>query len=245
MNLWVVMGIIFVLIVGLAIYKFTKSVFRAIFLALSAVMVLFFTVGILIFMDALEFQEKYPTQPSLYILEDTGKFVAGFSGVLGENFDPEYVSSEELSDYQTNYLQGDIESILKGNYKIFVIDAKALSFVETVNGSGIVELTLQDLQEILSSDNPVEVYIEKQLGDTTQLTLVKQNLLSDMGLQGEGEFKGAVFGLLFAEAFSQRGPLLLFEKYQEDQVAILPESFLIKLLKRMPLSILKSMIVTR
>ena len=121
MTIELIILIIIFAVVGLIIFKITKSILKAVFLAISALMIILFIFTALFVSDVKDFQEKNNQMPSLYLLEDQNTVIAGFSGISGEEFEPSYVTAEQLAAHQSSYEKEDLKQILGDNYKLFII----------------------------------------------------------------------------------------------------------------------------
>ena len=65
----------------------------------------------------------------LYLLEDEGTLVAGFSAIISGEFTPDFVSDEELGEYQEDYELDKLAALLGDNYKVFIIKKSVLDSV--------------------------------------------------------------------------------------------------------------------
>lgn len=238
MTTGLIIWLVLIIVAGLIIYKITKSIFKAIFLALSVGVIIIIILGGLIISDINDFRENAQTQPNIYLLEDNGEIIAGFSGILGEDFQPDFVE-EELGPYN------NLDGLLGNNYKLFLVKKQALGSVEEVEGEDIT-LTRQEILDMIASDSPVDDFIKKQYPNlpAAQLSGARQSLLSQMEIENDAEFKGTLFAATFASAMEEQGPLFIFDQYKEGNIIIHPETAMFKFLKIIPSSILKNVITT-
>ena len=243
MTIEAIIWLVLVIIIALVIFKITKSIFKAIFLAISAGVLIIIIIGAMVISDSMDFKDNFPTQPSLYLFEGKDNVISGFSGVLGDDFKPSFVSEEKLASYSTNYKQDNLKAMLGNNYKVFIIKKQALASVDRVEGDD-TELTRADLDKLLASETPIDDYIEMQIGivPASQKAQAREQLLNQIGIESDVEFKGAIFGTLFTTAGEERGPLFIFEEYKEGNIIVYPETALFKFMKRMPISFVKNVI---
>jgi hypothetical protein len=199
--------------------------------------------GALAVFDANDFKEKFSTQPSLVLLEEEGNLVAGYSSIMGENNTPSFVSSEQLASYQTKYEQGNLKDVLGQNYKIFIVKKQALDSIDKISAEG-PQLTRQDIDNLLASETPIDDFITAQVGNATesQKDLAKQQMLSEISIKDDIEFKGTLFQALFGSAIDKEGPLFIFEQYKQGNITIYPETMMFKVLKRMPLFLMGKLV---
>ena len=134
----------------------------------------------------------------------------------------------------------DLDSILGSNYKIFIIKDSAF---DDINAS-IQDLSKQEIDKLIASETPIDDYIKLQMPDvsSSQLPLARQQVLSQLEIEGDSEFKAALFGSLFSISIEQEGPLFLFDQFKQENVMVHPETMMFKLMKKIPNFILNSVI---
>jgi hypothetical protein len=240
MALETIIWLVLIIIIGLVIWKVTKSIMKAVFLAISAGVLILIIFGGLVIADAKDFKENFPTQPSLYLYEVDNKFISGFAGVIGEEFTPSFISKENLDSYDAD----DLESVLASNYKLFIVKEQALDTVETVGKDEDIVLTKQEVDDLLASDSPIDDYIVLQLGDISesQKALARKQVNEGMKIESDAEFRGFLFATLFSTAVEQEGPLFVFDQYKEGNIIVYKETALFKFMKKMPVSLVSKFV---
>ncbi|MBR9691918.1 hypothetical protein GOV06_03965 [Candidatus Woesearchaeota archaeon] len=239
MTTEIIVLLVLLIIAGLIIFKITKSIFKAIFLASTALTLIILILGSFIVLDANDFRKNFQTQPSIFVLEDDGEISAGFSAVLGEDeFNPDYLLEEKLGTYDPD----NLDELLGENYKIFFVKKQALDSVETVEG-GDMKLTKEEIFEMIDSETTIDDFVRSQVKDIppSQFPALKKQMMEQMNINEDAELKGALFGAAFAAAMEDN-PLFLFEQYKEGNIIIYPETAMFKFLRKVPLSLLKNMV---
>jgi len=239
MAIETIIMLVLVILGALMVFKVTKSILKAVFLAVSVILLIVIIGGYFVVSDANDFREKFPSQPSIYLLKDDEKIIAGFSGILEENFTPSPALEEQINSYQYDYEQKNLNKILGENYKLFIMNKSAFDFVNEVS-AGEKPLAKQEIFDLLDSSMPINDYLSKQGIPDSQKSKARQDLLAQMNIKDDTEFKGILFGLLYATAMSKEGPLFMFDQVRNENMIVYPETAMFKLLKQIPSSFIQN-----
>lgn len=229
-----------VVIAGLLAFKFTKSVIKSIFLAFSLLGIILGVIVALIAADAIDFNKNFQTRESLFVLEENGKILTGFSGIMGEGLTPSYLKAEEISSLHQNY--DDLDVVLGDHYKLFIIKRNFFDTLETIE-SGDVSFGKQEFFDMVSSDNPLDSFIANQYPNLSDASIpkIKKDLLEQLEIEEESQFSGTLFAVSLGAAMKD-SPVFLFAQYQKGNVIIYPETMLFKAMKRIPSSLLQKLV---
>jgi len=233
MALGTILSLIFILIVGIIIYKLTKSIMKGVFISISILSLILLISGVMLISDVMEIKENFPTKPNLYLLEDN-KYIAGFSTIASENAELTLINSVKIEEYNKK----DLEDIIENNYKLFIINKKSLDLIKSVK-IGNNELTIEELKDLIKSETPIEDFLSKDI-PRNQLESAKRQLMNQYKITDESQFKG----MLFAIALSSEENMMLFilNNLNGESAQIYPETIAFKLLKKVPLSLLENAI---
>ncbi len=222
-------------------------------LSLSALAGLVFSVavfgfGILLQMDTSDFSENFESSAKTILLEDNGEIRAGFTGVLTPDQPPVFLDENKIAQYNVYYQRGEQDKIKGESYKLIIVKRPAFEVIEKISFAG-EDISREDAFAIIEASNPIEMYTERiveagiarndiapEYGDEAK----KQYLSEIQEKMGDtGRLRGALFGVLIAEATNKQGPLFLLNSYHNRQVIIYEESFMFKIIKIIPGKILQ------
>ncbi|MBD3355397.1 hypothetical protein GF361_05435 [Candidatus Woesearchaeota archaeon] len=232
-----IIWIILIIVIGIVMFKITKSILKTMFLVFSAVSLIILIFGFFVISDTMDFNENFQTQPSLFLLGDSGELTAGFSGIPSEEAQFTFLSEERLGSYN----ESNLENILQDNYKIFLIKKDAFGSVDQIEAENI-NITKKEIFNIIDSETPVYDYLRLQPEEIPESVLpqAKEDILSQMDIETEAEFKGLIFAILFSK--TMENPLFLFSQHQKENIIVYPETAMFKFIKRMPLSLIDNLV---
>jgi hypothetical protein len=230
-----IIGIIIFIVIAVVILKLVKSILKAIFLIFSIAAVVLFLGLFFFYSDVNDFQENFPTVPSLFLLQKDNEIIAGFYGIFAENAAPSLVEEEQLINYQQNFQEDDLVQIKGDYYKIFIIDSAAFDSVTEVK----IEETIskQEVFSLLDSTNPINDYLVE-----TGSSLDKNDLMYQLDIQNDAEFKSLLFNLLFNRLIEENDPLIIFKEYKKGNIIIYPETMMFKFVQKIPNILLNQVI---
>ncbi len=232
-----IIWIILIIVIGIVMFKITKSILKTMFLIFSAVFLIVLILGFFVVSDAMDFNENFRAQPSLFLLGDSERLTAGFSGIPSGESQFTFLSEERLGPYN----ESNLGNILQNNYKLFLIKREAFDSVDEIEISNI-NTTKQEIFNIIDSETPVYDYLKLQPEKIHESVLpqAKEDFLSQMDIETETEFKGIMLATLFSK--TMENPLFLFSQYQKENIVIYPETAMFKFIKKMPLSLVDNLI---
>lgn len=234
-----VISIVVVLIIIIAIFKIFKSVFKAIFLISTLFGIVVMVFMILLYQDVADFKTNFPISEKLFLLERDDDLVAGFSGVLGEDEQPNFVPEADLNSYKISFEAGDLETITGDYYKLFIVKSNSFDEITSVEFSED-QLSRDFVFDLLDSQNSIDDYAVFYAQNRGISTAALGELKSQMRNQfpSNAEFKGALFATLFSTK-TQEDNLFLFKEYKQDNIIIYPETMLFRTIKKIPLILMQ------
>ncbi|MDP2749734.1 MAG: hypothetical protein Q8O89_02800 [Nanoarchaeota archaeon] len=174
-----------------------------------------------------------------------------------------FVTATDVNSYASSLAQKDYDALLGSNYKLIMIDLKVFDSLQTVEFNKM-QFSKDFIVSVIKSDSPADtlltdetltkmidsgmfklpdtltaeqktMYIEKAKQDG----LLKKAMIDQFG--SEDALKVILLGLMFNSLVSdsKEGPALLIEKYQDGNIQIYKESITFKLIKFMPVSLIK------
>src|SRR3989344_6330370 len=203
----------------LSFYLLLKGILRA-FSAVSLLLIIVLALaGFFIITDANEFQQRFPTEQSLYLLEDNGDVLAAFAGFT----EITTVSAEEVKEYSDLLRSGDLKALHGENYKLFVIPLSWLDASGSID-LGIIEIPSTLVVSFIKSKDPIGEF-------SSQLALLGVRVDS---LEVAQTLKTQMFTALLAIRLGNEGMIPLLDGYREDEVIIYPETSLFAFIKNTP-----------
>ncbi|MEE9525568.1 MAG: hypothetical protein V3V78_03105 [Candidatus Woesearchaeota archaeon] len=235
-----IIGIIILAVIGLIVFKITKSIFKAIFLASTILAITIALISFLVVSDATEFTEKSKAIPSIYLLEEDGIILAGFSGTfMNESSQPTFVSGDALGPYEEN----DLDELLGENYKLYLVKKQAFDLIDTIDGGNLL-LSKEEVFTLIDSETPLDDYIIAQVGavSASQLAAFRKDMFRDMNIENDDGFRGVLFAAMLTTGFKE--PIWLFDQIKQKNIIIYKETPMFKLIKFAPTSYLKKLMKT-
>jgi len=237
--IWIIVLIVYIFL-GLFLYAFTKSVRRTLFYLALILVVVTSIVGVFMFLDALKFKQHFASDEKLFLLEENGKLLTGFSGTLfDESTDITFLTEESLNNFQTYYSNQEYEKILGNKYKVFIFKLDIfsnVSYLETDYGTFDREFIFGLLRTV----NPLDMFLEETQGTSNLPRDAKNNMLD--AFNGQIGLKGLFFGGLFATAIQEEGVMFIIREFQPGNIIIYPETVMFKFLKILPYAIIKDIV---
>jgi len=232
-----IIWIVVIIIIGLILFKVTKSILKAIFLISSVAVLIMLVLGFLVISDAMDFNENFQNQSSIFVLEENNNLIAGLSGIPSNGSQFTFLTEEELGLYNSS----NLDDILEDNYKLFLMKKQAFNSIDKVESENM-NLTKQQIFDLIDSEDPIYDYLELQPEEIPEsaLSQARQSILDQLKIESGVEFKGVLFASLFGQAM--QNPLFLFEQHQKGNITVYPETAMFKFMKRMPLSVLSRLI---
>ncbi len=240
-DISLVVLVIFVISTVFGIYKLIKFGITLAALLSVAFSVALLVMGVALYMDVNEFQEKFETAPKLFLLKENRTLLAGFSGRLGTTSEQaELLTAAALADLQADYDANKLDGMRGGNYKLFFVDLVAFG---NITGRIMVDDTEYGREEIIQfihSQAPLDDFTEDLLArrevQVQQRDAAKKRLLKGLreNAPDDTAFRANLFTLLLAQAVKEQGSRFLLYEFQRDHIRIYPETALFKLVKYIP-----------
>ncbi|MDP7610163.1 MAG: hypothetical protein QGH19_00145 [Candidatus Woesearchaeota archaeon] len=123
---------------------------------------------------------------------------------------PQILTEEQLDQYSTYLADDDYPKVLGSSYKLLLID------IETI-----------------SNINQESFMVENE-------ELTKNEVLTELRTSNDIEYRAALFSMIFSNYIIGQGNVLyLLESYKKGNIFIYPETIVFKLMKSVPLSLVK------
>ncbi|MBD3249790.1 hypothetical protein GF336_07120 [Candidatus Woesearchaeota archaeon] len=232
-----------IIIIGLIIFKVTKAVAKTIFYTTTIIGIAGLVFAFLIYQDASDFRENFPTKPSMLLLESEEQILAGIEGRFSEASEPTLIGYDQLQDIKTGYKEDNMDTVRGDNYKVFIFSLN--SFEAGSIDIGEDTLSKEQAETLLLSDSPIDDYADIVLKDQDDgyKEQFKQQLKKN--IKDGAEFKAILFSSLFSEQTEKTGSLFILDEYSKGNIEIYPETIIFKLMKRVPSSILSRLVKTK
>lgn len=222
----------FVLLIALAVLlKITKVVFKILLVLSTLTLLLVVGFGILIFNDFKEFS-KNAYDSVYYLSRGNHSLIAGFS-INPNTKQVAHVENDELKRLSVDYKNKNYSAILRGHYKIFIVDADFLAginksvklFEEQASFSDMISCT--ELEE----DNELKSCISKFINKEEAELIMKENM----------EIRDILFEAVMSEVLSKY-PYLMIEGISSHKIKVYPETPMFIAMKMVPTSLLRQVI---
>ncbi|MFA5141848.1 MAG: hypothetical protein WC471_02680 [Candidatus Woesearchaeota archaeon] len=232
MDYSVIISLILFIIISAVIIKIVKSIFKAIAIVITILGLVCAMSAYFVYQDVADFQEGWQNQPKLFILHDNGFMLTAFKSMPGaaESL-PAEISKEEITNYKEALSNKEYSKIIGDNYKIFLMDYKAFTGVETIN-IGKTDLSNAQIKKILSSATPTRDFANIALGTDLPLAATSEK---------DEQTKSLLFAALFANVIKDKGVLFIFEELKNGNIEVYPDSAIIKALRNFPYSLVKQL----
>jgi hypothetical protein len=197
--------------------------------------------GVLIFLDAREFQAKVKATPSKYLLAEQGRILAGLridaNGTILQSYE-----GQELSDFSTQWTEENLQTVLGSDFKVFIFDVVSFDpyLEEPINLSLLnVFLSKNETILLLTSVNSSEVIASKlygQLDDQVKSQITyddfRINLQARFG--SEEKLRAIIFAELLNRVNKERYVLFLMEGMKQGIIVIYPQTLLFTSMEYVP-----------
>lgn len=219
--------IVILIVLGIA-YKVLKSVFKGIAYIAGAFWIILMIIGIFVYADATELNEKFAGSEKLFLLDIEGDISAGFYGIMDEKKQPKMLTQEQVEMYDGFYKKEKYASILGSYYKVFIFNESSFSEIDKITFNGY-EIDNETLMEILASDNAAGYFSENVLQGLAKVSV------------SDDELKGNLFAMMVSEGMKKKGSIFLVKHIQTGNVQIYPESAMFKFIRYLPTWLLEDM----
>lgn len=256
--------IIVLVVVAALAFLLLKSILKAIAIAVGIMFILSIIIGALVVMDIAKMKDPMTTENKLIIMKDgntalSGLVIGKVSGEIDfakmkEQGELVFLDQAKLNQYSSALASNNLDALLEGNYKVFIIDLKTFDGVETAKFNEL-EFSAPFLVSVMKSDNPIDAFLtddtlEKMMNsgaintvksiDEAKANKDQIKSLFDEQTGGSEGFKSVLgFGLLVS--MMKENPATLIKAYQAKNIIIYKETITFKMVKFLPVSLVKSM----
>ncbi|MCK5107905.1 MAG: hypothetical protein KAQ83_04210, partial [Nanoarchaeota archaeon] len=121
---------IIIIIIAIVFFLITKKIFKALGFLLLISLIVFFISSILIYRDVQEFQNNFPNEEKLFLLEQNGNYAAGFiMSDLKNSQDVVLLGNQNINEIRPLTKH----QILGDNYKLLIFKESAFNEVDNIN----------------------------------------------------------------------------------------------------------------
>ncbi|MGB9749039.1 MAG: hypothetical protein ACP5OZ_02490 [Candidatus Woesearchaeota archaeon] len=246
MDISFLTGIILILLLIFLIFKFVKTLFKAILVSLLFIIAAFLIFMLLVYNDVSSVR-TLPSQRIMFLFVSDNKFQSGFTTVFSkEEFNA--MSNEKLSELQRYYNEKNYKKMLSsfaaGNsttaIRFFVFNEDAIKNAGEKITIEDFELSNEEVLSILKSQKPITAFssilVKKGRISEGQRTLIEREILSN---NTEEEFKAKIFGLTVTSALEKDFSYLIKE-YKKKNVIVYPRTPLFYLTSIIPEKMINS-----
>lgn len=248
--LWIfilVGAVILFLVLGFALKK-VKEFLDILVIVLIIGSILVLSGGILIIMDAKDFQSKINDAPKKYVLMEDKTVLAGMQMKGSE--DPAYFTAEQLDAAKEAIDAGDLERIRENDYKLFIFDV--LSFDSVLSSDleipGLnVSLSREEVMSVLTGENGRAVVVRKVYDGLSEDVRTKIDYAQfELGMQArlgdEDSFKGKIMSLLLNKAVTSEYLSFLKSGIRAGHIKVYPETLMFIMIKYAPEQIMSAVV---
>ena len=230
--------IILYIIVVILIFKFVRSVIKAIIFSLAILFIAFIITSILFVNDLRDIKE-HSEDPLLFLFEDEGEIITGISFVFNEEGEILLLSDNDTDNLNNYYKNKDFESLLGENYKIFFTNKKVFDNAKRISfGKGteraMASFERETFLEILPSDNLLEIFVEKveENRKDENKSFNRELIIRELGK--EEEFRSKLFGLSLSGLMEVEGPIFILDQIKGGGMEVYPKTITFKLIEILP-----------
>lgn len=230
-NALLVVFIVVVIAVYILLKIFFKGIFKVVSIIWSVLALGMLVFGGFLFADANQMMSRFQSEQNTFVFDVDGDIVAGFSSTTGQ----EPVFLEDLAAIDQYYDAGDLDAILGDSYKLLVIKEGALANVNNIELSKY-NIDRETALAWIKSDNPKDQFVDlvmvEEAYDESLRPQVVEQLSESLGT--DEQFKALLFANMFSIALQGGQPSILIDKIREKDIAMYPESLVIKTVRFLP-----------
>jgi len=228
MGLSAIITIIIFIVAAIIIFKIVKTILKTIFIILIFSLLLTAIFGFFSYKDIVELKDNLETESKLMLLQDNEKIAAGFVTADFEE-EAEFLTINQITEYQNNFKKQDYKKMLGDNYKMFIFDMKAFDFNDEELDFVGKKVSKNVLYSVLESNDPIALYKSK-----TNIDPAAYDIIDPI------KFKSQAFAVLLSEEIEKKGQLFIFSEYKKKNIMVYPETALFKFIKLMPTSFIQN-----
>ncbi len=248
--LWIVIAVgivILFLVLGFALKKVKESLSILVLVFIIA-SILILSFGILVIMDARDFQTKINEAPKKYILVEDERVLTGASMKGGEL--PAPFSRDEFDAIRKAFSENDLEKIRGNDYKLFIFDI--LSFESLLSQDlaipGLnISLSREEVIATLTEENGRSIVVKKIYGGLAadvRSQIVYEEFESGIRerLGEEDAFKAKMMGLLLDRMVGENYLGFLKEGIREGHIRVYPQTIMFSMIKYAPKQVIATVV---
>ena len=250
MDILIISTVIFI-VIAVLLYLITKSIGKAIGFTVGIFLIIELILGFMIYLDAMELKDNFPTEEKTFLLEHNNNYVAGFKITDTQELqnNAKFLTTLQIQSYQSQQSQ----DMLRNSYKLIILNSAIFQDISTIEFTDM-EFTKDYLMDLLESNNPIEQltnrFLEKakakQLEEYSeelwpqieeqfeaQKEEFVENFKSQLNIKDDAQLKALIFILLTAQ-ITQEDPMIVLTEYRNDNIIIYPETITFKFIKIIP-----------
>jgi hypothetical protein len=229
------------------IFKIVKSLIKVAIIGIVVVIISMAAFGIFVYKDMKNIQDL-TDKPKLCLLEDKGEIMlAAVIEGMNESSAIQIPTPDEYATIKTYYGQNKMKDLQGSYYKVFVFKRSFFEegLPETVSMpesmEGLQTLSKQEMLTILSSDQPVELVVDKLVATESELNglpaddaknLAREKLMNDT--TSVESLKAEIFFVALQNVIETRGLSFVLEQYRADNLAVYPKTILFTVVQDAP-----------
>lgn len=225
METFLIVSLILFVLFLILMFKVVGKVFKIVMKVMSLLTLIMFIVMFFVSMDVADMKEKLPTEDKLFLfVNEQGVQSAYAIGTMDRI--PDAIS--DVSDYNQYYKNDDFSELKDKYYKILVIKESFFDSVKEINFSDLT-ITKSEIDSILGASDPnskmVDLILEKRGVGPEYRSSIED---------GVKDARGLLYFTMFGTMLQGDSPLLLLDKYKNNQMVVYPETITFKFVKYMP-----------
>jgi len=244
--------------------KLLKKVWKTILIFILILILSTIIFGVLVFNDVTNIMENFPGSTNLILIENEGEIITGLE-INTEEGQPKILKQPTINQISNYYEKRKYKNILQPNYYKFIIISysKVIEplIPNTVKIHEGYSITKQELKSITLSEEPyegilslLEEYAEgignSQIPADIAVEGAREAIESQTNtdLEDKSNIKMMVI-MLSLKDITQQSPEtivpFLFDNYKKGNIKIYKETITLKIVKLLPTSLLKQIIVSQ
>ena len=218
-------GILFVLIIGAVfIFFLTHKILKVILFVIGFCFFISIILGVFIFLDAKQFQEKMENNNILFILLNGDKPIALIP--VGNGAKDLMISEQETIN--SKIINNNYKDLTKDYFKLLFIDIKLLSSIKEENfEQGSFKITKEQAYQALISDDPFRV-----------LGLNENNVPADLTVP---KLKMTIFMITMQKQIMEN-PVFLLKEFKAGNIKVYKETIMFRFIRYIPTSVVEKLI---
>jgi energy-coupling factor transporter transmembrane protein EcfT len=159
--MYLIMLILLPIVLFIVFYIWLRKIGKAFVWSSLISMVVVIIFGVIIYFDAKQFSEKFPTEPKLFLFDENNQIVGGliirnFNFTTDENGMPifEYLLDDNIASINKAYEARDYKTMLGPNYEIYIFKSKVFDGIKS-------DVPINDMLAAYKAQYTTMVYLSK------------------------------------------------------------------------------------